>query len=182
LNTIGPSCQFFPRYEAEDFFHPQGTFRDVQAADLLLAYRGGQLVGTLAGWDQHAFRQTVVQRYETPLRWLRPFYNRWARFRSLPELPAPGRAFPYVTAALPLVANDDPAVFAALLESLLARTRQDREYLLVGMHEANPLLEVVRSYRATWYTTRLYLVCWEDGEGLRAELDQRPPYLELGTL
>src|SRR5262245_58216342 len=59
LNAVGPGRQFFPRYEAEDFFHPQGTFRDLQPADLLLAYRGGRLVGTLAGWDQHTFRQTV---------------------------------------------------------------------------------------------------------------------------
>jgi hypothetical protein len=182
LSSVGPSRQFFPRYQAEDFFHPRSTFRDLRPADLLLAYRGGRLVGTLAGWDQHAFRQTVVQRYETPLRWLRPFYNGWARVRNLPELPAPGQAFPYVTAALPLVADDDPAVFAGLLEGLLARPQQDRKYLLLGLHEANPLLAVVRSYRATWYTTRLYLVCWDDGEALRAELDERPPYLELGAL
>jgi hypothetical protein len=182
LNSVGPRRQFFPRYGVEDFFQPQGTFRDLRPADLFLAYRGGRLVGTLAGWDQHAFRQTVVQRYETPLRWLRPFYNGWARFRSLPGLPAPGQPFPYVTAALPLVADDDPAVFAALLENVLARPRRGRGYLLLGLHEADPLLAVVRSYRAAWYTTRLYLVCWEDGEGLRAGLDARPPYLELGSL
>jgi hypothetical protein len=182
LNSVGPGRQFFPRYEAADFFRPQGVFRDLQPADLLLAYRGERLVGTLAGWDQCAFRQTVVQDYETPLRWLRPFYNRWARFRGLPGLPAPGQAFPYLTAALPLVENDDPTVFAALLEALLARSRPDRGYLLLGLHEADPLLAVVRAYRATWYTTRLYLVCWQDGEGLRAELDERPPYLELGSL
>jgi hypothetical protein len=182
LNSVGPGRQFFPRYEVEDFFHPHGTFRDLQPADLLLAYRGERLVGMLAGWDQQAFRQTVVQGYETPLRWLRPFYNCWARCRSLPELPAPGQAFSYLTAALPLVADDDPAIFGALLENLLARRRKDREYLLLGLHEADPLLAVVRSYRARWYTTRLHLVCWEDGEELRAGLEARPPYLELGSL
>jgi hypothetical protein len=182
LNSVGPGRQFFPRYEAEDFFRPLGALRDLQPADLLLAYRGRQLVGTLAAWDQHAFRQTVVQGYEAPLRWLRPFYNCWARLRGRPGLPAPGQAFPYLTAALPVVAGDAPAVFAALLEALLARPRPGREYLLLGLHEADPLLAVVRAYRARWYTTRLYLVCWEDGEGLRAELDGRPPYLELGTL
>lgn len=182
LNSVGPARQFFPRYEPEDFFCPQGAFRDLRPADLLLAYRGGTLVGTLAGWDQCAFRQTVVQRYEPPLRWLRPFYNGWARCRGLPGLPAPGEAFPYLTAALPVVRDGDPEVFAALLEALLTRPRQGREYLLLGLYEADPLLAVVRGYRATWYTTRLYLVCWEDGEGLRAKVDGRPPYLELGTL
>ena len=143
LNSVGPGRQFFPRYEPEDFFRRQGVFRDLQPADLLLAYRGGRLVGTLAGWDQYAFRQTVVQRYETSLRWLRPFYNGWARFRRMPGLPAPGQAFPYLTAALPIVRHD-PGLRGQRL--LLARPRPGREYLPLGFHEADPLLAVVRAY------------------------------------
>jgi hypothetical protein len=54
--------------------------------------------------------------------------------------------------------------------------------VLLGLHEADPLLAVARPHRAVWYTTNLYLVCWEDGEPLRASLDGRPPYLELGSL
>jgi hypothetical protein len=182
LNTVGPRRQFFPRYEPEDFFRTEGALRDLRPEDLLLAFRGGRLEGTLAAWDQHAFRQTIVLGYEAPLRWLRPVYNGWARFRNLPGLPAPGQAFAHLTAALPVVVNDDPAIFASLLEAQLARPRPGRDYLLLGFHEADPLLQVARTYRATWYETRLYVACWEDGEGLHAELDGRPPYLELGSL
>jgi hypothetical protein len=47
---------------------------------------------------------------------------------------------------------------------------------------ADPLLSALRAYRATRYVTLLYLVCWADGEALRARLDGRVPYLELGSL
>jgi hypothetical protein len=82
-----------------------------------------------------------------------------------------------------VVAGDDPAVFAALLTTLRARAATGpHQYLMMGLHETDPLLPVVRACRATWYDTRLYLVCWGDGEPTRGELDGRPPYLELGCL
>jgi hypothetical protein len=183
LHAVGPRRQFFPCYAAGDFFTLGGAFRDLEPADLLLALRGGAIVGTLAAWDQHRFRQTVVNAYGRRLAWARPLYNAWARLTGRPGLPRPGDAFCHRAAALPLVAGDDPAVFAALLDALLTRGRiGEVEYLLIGLHEADPLLAVLRRYRARWYTTRLFLVCWEDGEELRGALDGRPPYLELGCL
>jgi hypothetical protein len=181
LETVGPRRQFFPRYQASDFFTDCGTMKDLRPTDLLLAYRRGQLVGMLAGWDQHRFRQTVVHRYEWPLGWLRPFYNAWATGFHKPRLPGAGDSFRYLTAALPIVAEDDAHVFARLLEALLSAAGT-WDYALLGLHETDPLLSVAKTYRATWYTTRLYLVCWEDGEKVRAALDGRPPYLELGAM
>lgn len=183
LAEEGPRRQFFPCYGPEDFFTPRGAFRDLRPADLLLALRGGRIVGTLGAWDQRAFRQVVVHGYGRGLRWGRALYNGLARLRGSPRLPAPGEALAHLTAALPVVAGDDAEVFAALLDEILARAGPgDADYLTLGLHEADPLLPVVRSYRGTWYTTRLYLVCWEDGDGLCAAMDGRPPYLELGSL
>lgn len=183
LSRAGPRRQFFPCYEAGDFFSDQGAFRGLRAEDVLLAFRGGHLVGTLAGWDQHAFRRMVVHGYGGLLGRLRPLYNVWAQVRGLPRLPPPNEPVRYLLAALPLAAGDDPIVFRELLGALVRRTRGGPwECLLVGMHESDPLLPVVRRYPATWHTTNLYLACWEDGERLRRSLDDRPKYLELGSL
>lgn len=183
LARVGPSRQFFPKYDAADFFERQGTFRDLVPADLLLAFRSGQLVGVLGGWDQHRFRQTVVERLEAPLRWWRPVYNAFATLLGRPTLPKPGQHFDFVTGILPVVENDDPEVFTALLETLLARLAASRqEYLLLGMHETDPLLKLVLHRATTSYLTHVYYVCWADGEAIRGGLDDRPPYLELGCL
>jgi hypothetical protein len=183
LAEVGPRRQFFPVYQTEDFFTSGGAFRDLKPEDILLAERGGRLVGMLGAWDQQSFRQTVIQSYHGPLRWLRPLYNGWAWLRGRPTLPRPGSPFHYLTAALPVVAGDDPQVFGALLGRMgPMRGGGPQGHLLLGLHEADPLLPVAREFRPACYTTLLYLVCWEDGEGLRGSLDGRPPYLELGSL
>jgi hypothetical protein len=183
LTEVGPRRQFFPAYRADDFFTDTGALRDLRAEDILLAWREGRLVGTLAGWDQHRLKQTVVEGYGGALRWLRPLLNGWARLRGRPGLPAPGTPFRYLTAALPVVAEDRPDVFAALLSELRQWAAGGPcSHLLLGLHETDPLLPVAARFAAGRYTTRLYLVCWADGDAFRAGLDGRVPYLELGSL
>ena len=49
LRIWGPKRQFFPEYTERDFFNPEATFKDLAAHDVLLARRGGQLVGLIGG-------------------------------------------------------------------------------------------------------------------------------------
>ena len=183
LATVAAQRQFFPRLEANDFLSPEGTMRGLSFDKLLLAERGGRLVGTLAGWDQHSYRQTVVCAYHGRLRALRPLYNAWAWFINRPGLPKPGQAFPYLMGALPAVAADDDNTFAALLEDLRRRAAGGPwGYLLIGLHERDPLLRVVQRYQPMCYMTHLFLVCWPDGEEARCAVDGRTPYLEAGSL
>jgi hypothetical protein len=186
LSNAGRRRQFFPCYEAEDFFHDQGTFRDLGAENIWLACRNGQLIGSLAAWDQRSFRQSVVEGYSGWLRQLRPFYNLWARLRRRPRLPAPHHPLPLITAAIPMVVDDERAVFRKLLGHLLAEiprgTSKNADYVLLGLHERDALAPVARQLATQVYFTRLYYVCWHDGEQLREQLDDRVPYLELGCL
>jgi hypothetical protein len=183
LARVGPSRQFFPKYEQTDFFQPGGTFRDLRPDDLLLAFSRERLVGVLGAWDQHRFRQTVVHRLDAPSRWWRPVYNALANVRGWPRLPKPGGRFCHVTAVLPVVEHDDRSVFTALLDTLLDRlTATGHDFLLLGMHETDPLLELITNRAAVTYVTHVYHVCWTDGEALLGCLDDRPIYLELGCL
>jgi hypothetical protein len=183
LAAEGPRRQFFPRLRADDFLSPEGAMRGLRLDRLLLAERGGRLIGTLAGWDQHDYRQSVVHTYRGWLRWARPVYNAWSWLRGRPGLPRPGGAFRYLTAALPVVAGDDPDVFGALLEAVRgAAAGGPWSHLLVGLHEADPLLRVARRDQAACYVTHLFLVYWADGEKARGAVDARAPYLEAGSL
>ena len=137
----------------------------------------------LGVWDQAPFRQTVVHGYRGPIRWGRPLYNGWSALTGAACLPAPGATFRHLMAAVPIAADDDAAVFGALLDfAIVESMNRDSDYLLLGLHAADPLLKIAKDRAATCYTTRLYLVCWEDGEPFRAAIDGRPPYLELGSL
>jgi hypothetical protein len=182
LQTEGPRRQFFPLYEVDDFGTETGIFKDLRPGDILLAWCGGALVGMLAGWDQTAFRQTVVDGYGWGMSLVRLLAKGAPRRLGVPDLPRPGETLRYLTAALPVVRGNDPEVFAALVEALRERAAGAYSYLLLGLHESDRLLAVAYRWRATRYVTRLYLACWDDGEELRKSLDARPPYLELGCL
>jgi hypothetical protein len=183
LAQHGPARQFFPCYTAADIFSEQGLLKSLRADRLLMAFVDGRLAGILAGWDQMAFRQSVVHGYQGTLRYARPFYNAWAWVRGLPPMPAVGGSFRYLTGALPVVANHSCGVFGALVNELLRRCAgSPYQFLLLGLHGSDPLLRELRGRGGTEYKTRLFLVCWDDGEPLRNSLDGRPPYLELGCL
>jgi hypothetical protein len=183
LQSVGPARQFFPCLGPADFFEATSTFRNLTPGDVMLAFRRGRLVGTLGGWDQQGFRQSVVERYGRLLGWLRPLYNARAMIWGRPLLARVGEPLRCLMAAIPTVLEDDAVVFESLLKAVLARASGGcADYLLVGLHETDPLLRWARRLAAESYVTRLYLVCWEDGDSLRARLDDRPSYLELGFL
>jgi hypothetical protein len=183
LKQYGPLRQFFPCYEADDLFANGGIFKGLSAGDLWLALAGDRLVGTMAAWDQLSFRQSMVQGYSGAIQYARPLYNAWSRVRGLPPLPAIGKPFRSLMGALPVIADNCAVVFRALLAVLRRRAAETAfEYLLVGLHESDPLFEELKRLRGVEYRTRLFLVCWDDGEVLRESLDGRPPYLELGCL
>jgi hypothetical protein len=183
LDRTGPRRQFFPQYRREDFLSPEGLLRGLTPDRVLLAERAGRIVGTLGGWDQHEYRQSVLDGYAGALGWLRPVLNAGAWLLGQPGLPAPGSHLRYLTAALPVVEDDDPAVFAALLAVLRSRYAGGPwSHLMLGLYEDDPLANVARAQAQVCYRTHFFLACWEDGEPARAALDGRVPYLEVGSL
>lgn len=183
LQRQGSRHQFFPVYTADDLFTPNGLLKGLCPQDLWLAFRGQQLVGTLGSWDQKPFRQQVLHGYTPLLGLTRPIYNLWAAWRGMVQLPRPGDILKSRLAALPLVADDDPTIFTALLQKILGNPHpQTDDFLLVGLHDSDPLLPVLQQTPARWYNTNLYLVYWPNDKPPTSLLDGRPLYLELGGL
>lgn len=178
----GPRRQFFPNYRADDFCDG-GLLRGLAVEHVLVARSGGEIVGTLGVWDQRPFRQVVVAGYDRVYRCLRPWYNAWAPIAGRPRLPPQGSTVDCASAALAVVADDRADVFTSLVDRAadLAAERGVAR-LMIGLHESDALLPVVRRYRPRWYATRLYAACWDDGEADVAALDGRAPYMELGSL
>ena len=183
LNEFGPSRQFFPVYERRDFFTARGLLQGLRPADILLAVRGKEIIGTLGGWDQRRFKQIIVQRYQGWLSLLRPFYNTWATARRQPLLPAAGSTLAVSLAAIPVVRDDNSLVFRRLLEAMLRQLAQrgDR-LLLIGLHTTDAQLAEAQQFAGRDYATTLYLVYWPEDTPDVVRLKHRAPYLELGSL
>ncbi|MDP3879066.1 MAG: radical SAM protein [Dehalococcoidales bacterium] len=178
----GSRRQFFPGYSAADLIDPEGLLGGLAPDDILLAFKEDKLVGTTGAWNQEPFRQSRVTGYNRWLGMLRSPYNLTAGRLGYPLLPRPGSDLDYFNLALVCISNDDRKVFAALLSQLLAKYHGSFDFFMAGLHEHDPLLPVLAKYRHFNYYSRLYVVCWEDGEHDFHNLDGRVPYLELGAL
>ena len=179
----GARKQFFPEYNAEDLLSSDGLLHGLDLKDILLAYSGQELVGTMAAWDQTSFRQSLVIGYNRRLSLLRLPYNWIAPLLRYPMLPHPGSILDYFYLSLICIKENDPHVFTSLLARITKQYRSRHALFMAGLHERDPLLPILRQYRYFPYVSHLYVVCWEDGEEDFRNLDRwRIPYVELGAL
>ena len=185
LQQVGKPTLFFPCYNQEDFQGPDSTFRDLDRGNILTAWRGSQLVGTLAIWDQGGFKQSVVEGYRAGLQFARHPFNMVASLMDWPRFPAVGQELKTLFAALPLVVEGDQEVFSRLL--LAASQHAKLNYprfrsLLVGAFELDPLFEICRRASLYQYVTDVFLVYWDDQLEQPQQFLGRNLYLELGCL
>jgi hypothetical protein len=188
LRREGRRRQFFPALTEADF-GPGDPGAGPQPGDVVIARRKGQIAGVAALWDQGAQKQTVVRGYRGALSWLRPAYNLGARLMGAPTvpLPAPGSPLRSAFASFLTVAEDDPLTCRALLRALLGlAAARGQAYVLLGLAEGDPLLEVGRRFPHVAYGSTLYTVRLPDGgsggSGGLDGLDGRPAQVEIATL
>ncbi len=180
LNRNGARKQFASFWTCDSLFA-----MNLSPSDFFLALDGDRVVGCLACWDQTAFKQTVVRGYAERgalARW-RKLLNLFSRFGGWPYLPEPNTALRYSYASHLAVDDDDPAIFAALLRAVYNHNlARGFSYFMLGLAESDPLRSIVETYRPLTYVSQIYLVAWEDGYNAVAQVDARPPALEIALL
>ncbi len=182
LREHGAAKQFFPAYEVDDFGGGSAT-RGFRVDDFIVARSHGEIAGVIGLWDQSAYKQMVVQAYGGFLRRARPLYNAGVRLMGAQLLPEVGQAIRSIYASFVCIAGNDPDIFRVLLRSAYnLAARRGYAYLLIGLSVRDPLLAIARRYAHITYRSRLYLVCWQDGEGFHERLDNRVPYVDVATL
>jgi hypothetical protein len=183
LQRNGPRRQFAADWSAETLFNPCHT-HDLRPDDFWLSMAGERVVGCIAAWDQSRYKQTVVRAYTGPLGRWRQWLNLLAPLGGWPKLPAPNTPWRYCYGSHLAVDEADPQIFAALLRALYISTRHlGYSYFLLGLSQTDPFSRHVQeTYRHITYPSQLYLVGWEDGWEAIAQVDQRPPGVEVAIL
>lgn len=180
LAENGPARQFFPAYTLEDFAGG-ATLRDLTPEDVLVAWRGTEIVGCMAAWDQAAYKQDIVEEYGGTLARIRPAYDLAARLVGARPLTKRGEAIPLAFGACVCVAGDDPAVAQALIAACARHAfARGKAYLMLGFADGDPLLEVARRWPHVTYRSDVYAFSWSVDPAV--VLDGRLPYVEVATL
>lgn len=183
LNRHGSRRQFAPFYTIEDFLARDGWLHQMRVEDLYVALKHHQVIGVMGKWDQRSFKQTVVEGYAGALRVLQPILRCGAALGLSPVLPGVGSSINACYASFLAVDHDDLAVGRALLRRLYNdAVSQGYDYLLIGLHERDPLVGMLEGYRRVPFTARLFCVYFEDGTAAFGQLDGRVPYLEIAML
>lgn len=173
--------QLAPCYRHSDLGSPR--LLGLQPEHFYVAYRGDEIVGSVATWDQSKFRQTHVEQYSGSLRLAKPFFNIAARISTLHPLPAVGEKIPYIYLSLIATENNRTDIFATLLRTVY-REQRNRNYhfLIAGLHEQDPLSEVLSDYRSIDAGGRLFLIYYPEDAGFISNLDTRTYYIEMATV
>jgi hypothetical protein len=180
LRRWGPHRQFFPAYTLADFTGG-ATLRGLSPEHIMVARRGGQVVGIMAAWDQSAYKQDIVDAYGPALSRLRPAYDLAARLLGAQPLNPPGEVMPLAFASCICVADDDPAVMNALLHAGARSARErGKAYLMIGLADDDALLPVAQRWLHVTYRSDLFAASWSADPA--AMLDGRTPYIEIATL
>jgi hypothetical protein len=183
LREVGRQRQFFPLLSAADF--STDYLRGLRLEDFRVAMRGRkEIAGVTAVWDQRSFKQNIVQGYAAPVSWIRPVLNGVLRLTGFGALPPSGGHIDMAALAFCCARDDEPTAARALLDQVCVELcGGPYRFLVLGFHERDPLRGMMAHFRTFRYTSRLYLVCWDDGLDFVKNIDPvRIPYLDVATL
>lgn len=148
----------------------------LSVGDFFAVRRGGRIAAAGAVWHHGARRRIFVDGYMPGLHVLRYVFNALFTVSRCPRLPAPGREFACSYLAYALAENDDPALFAELLEA--ARRKCAGKNLVLSLHSEDSLRRTVESLGGWKYGSGFLTV---EFDGCAREL-RGVPHVEAGAL
>ncbi|MEW5801887.1 MAG: hypothetical protein AB1847_07240 [bacterium] len=185
LNYQGKKYQFFPVIEREELISEDCThekYPGLTYEDFFILYgQGGEILAAGAAWDQKKYKQYIIQGYKGILKFCSPLSSLLASL-GYPALVRPGTILKFFTLSFWAVRDNDPYLFTSFLNQFSA-SLHDYPFFLIGLHEKNPLRNVLRKIPHLVYRSRIYLVDWNKSGSVVDKLEpERFPYLECGML
>ncbi len=175
-----PRRNGYPCYDFTKMLNKDAYYAGINVGDYALAFKGGQIVGMLGGWDQKAYKQTCITGFKPVIAAIRPLYNIYAGLFGGFKLPPVGGLLNYLTLHTTLIAGDDAALYRALIDWIMANQGQKYDALACAVTSGDPLQEVPRGYkRQKLFSSHFWL---SYGDDPRPGIDDRPLYVELGRL
>lgn len=154
LRKEGMKKDFFPVLDdgayAKELLQPDSFFA---------IFDQGKLAGVCSIPDLSSYRQYVMEGYARSFALLRVPLNMYYSLRGLRPIPGRGEEIKLTRIGFPVIKNEDPIVFRALLSHIhnyLSGSGQ--HYLSVALHEKSRLNKSMKYFPKIIYSSRLYAV------------------------
>jgi hypothetical protein len=175
-----PRRHGYPVYSFEKLIAKDPFYAGLSMSDFALAFKGGQLVGMMAAWNQKAYKQTRIMGFKPLIAAVRPLYNLYSKIFGGFNLPPVGGALNYLSLYNILIANDDKELFQGMIDWVMVHQGKGFDAVATAMAQGDPLDEVPRRYkRQKLFTSHFWL---SYGDDPTPGIDARPLYVELGRL
>jgi len=181
INVYNSRFQYAPCYKVEDFVG-RDKLEGFSTDDLYIYQENGEIAGVMGAWNQTDFKQVKINSYSKTYQVIRPFYNLFAKLKSVPPLPLVGSYIKNIYGSFIAIENDNPKIFHELVNAIRYNfTDKGYAYLSIGFHEKHPLNRELLRLSSRELESIAYEVYWgEENPSLPKE--NRVPHVEIATL
>jgi hypothetical protein len=158
LDSCARRRDFAPVWSEAAVAHALAVTPGLGLERILVVRRGGEIVATLAAWNQSALQRRRVLAYHGAASLYRRVHDLRALVRCRPMLPRPGETLRELHVTHAAVADDDPDLFAALLREAWRRFSPGHHFLTFGLAEGHPLLAALDSFEYGAFHTIAYAI------------------------
>jgi hypothetical protein len=182
LKKEGTRSDFFPDLSA-------GAYAGglLQPESFFAIFDKGELAGICSLPDIKKYKQYKMEGYSRSFGMLRVPLNAYYALRRLYSIPRKGEEIKLAIAGFPVVRDDNPEIFKALLLHVYnSLSGSGQHYLSLSLHEKSPLIKSLSRFPKINYTSRLCIVKLNNdkftAEKISADMLQRIrriPFIDL---
>lgn len=151
LKKEGIRSDFFPDLSAGAY-----SAGLLQPESFFAIFDKGNLAGVCSLPDMKKYRQYIMEGYSRSFSMLRVPLNSYYALRGLHSIPRKGEEIKLIFAGFPVVRDDNPEIFKALLLHVYnSLSGSGQHYLTLSLHEKSPLIKSLSRFPKINYTSRL---------------------------
>ena len=156
----------WPRFGPEQFYLARNS--------------NGKLAGVVATWDAVDAKRYRVLEYRGSMKKIKRVYNTAAKLAGGTPLPQPGELLRYVYLTHLCIPNEDPNVFAALLDEIYGELRGTGMCSITAyLEKDDPLKPALRGYLTSGIDATLFSVCPPQSRFASMDLSYSRPGFEM---
>ena len=131
----------------------------LQPDSFFAVFDKGNIAGVCSVPDMKSYRQYIMEGYSLSFAMIRAPLSLFYSLRGLRSIPRKGEEIKLAFVGFPVVRDDDPEIFRALLTHVYnSLSGTGLHYLSIALYEKSPLIRSLSHFPKINYTSRLYMI------------------------